>query len=209
MRADKVILGQSPWLETAAEDWVLSEPGISLRLVNVVMDRDYAFDLIALEEFNPSFSTAFVAWGPRFLNFQRLELMGEFKKRGFRMPALIHPSAVVSPSATIQENVWIQAHSVVGPQAKVGLNVHVGAGARLGAYGQLGNHAWVGQDVRIGTSTRVEAHAILGDGIVVADAVRIGRQARIEIAGVIEEDCPDKSFRLRCSGLHGQIIEYR
>jgi serine acetyltransferase len=206
MQTHKVILGQAPWLEMAAEDWLQAQPGLSLTQVELLLDRSYGFDLSALDELDPSTTTGFVAWGPKFLNFQRLELMGELKKRGFKMPALVHPSAQVSPTATFQENTWIQAQAVIGPQVAIGLNAHVGMGARLGVGSQVGNHAWLGQDVRLGAQARVEAHAVLGDGVMVADSVRIGRQACIESSGCISEDWPDKSFRLRRGGLNGQII---
>jgi UDP-3-O-[3-hydroxymyristoyl] glucosamine N-acyltransferase len=209
MQTHKVILGQAPWLEMATEDWLQAQPGLSLTQVEVVLDRSYGFDLSALGDLDPSNTTGFVAWGPKFLNFQRLELMGELKKRGFKMPALVHPSAQVSPTATFQENAWIQAQAIIGPAVSVGLNAQVGLGARLGPHSYLGNHAWLGQDVRIGARSRVEAHAVVGDGVKVADSVRIGRQACIETPGMIATDWPDKAFRLRSSGLVAQIIEHR
>ncbi len=208
MQTHKVILGQAPWLEMAAEDWLQAQPGLSLTQVEVVLDRSYGFDLSALDDLDPSTTTGFVAWGPKFLNFQRLELMGELKKRGFKMPALVHPSAQVSPSSDCQENAWVQAQAVIGPQATIGLNAHVGIGARMAAHSHLGKHAWLGQDVRLGVRCRVEAHAVLGDYILVADGVRIGRQACIETAGVISRDWPDKAFRLRDSGLEGYFVEH-
>lgn len=208
MQTHKVILGQAPWLEMATEDWLQAQPGLSLIQVEVVLDRSYGFDLSALDDLDPSTTTGFVAWGPKFLNFQRLELMGELKKRGFKMPALVHPSAQVSPTATFQENAWIQAQAIIGPTVAVGLNAHVGLGARLGAHSQLGNHAWLGQDARVGVRTRVESHAIIGGGVEIADGVRVGKQACIETMGLIKVDWPSKSFRLQCSGLVGQIIEH-
>lgn len=210
MHTHKVILGQSPWLEMAVEDWLQVQPGLAIRSVEVVLDRSHGFDLSSvLDGLDPATTTGFVAWGPKFLNFQRLELMGELKKRGFKMPALVHPSAQVSPSATCQENAWIQAQAVVGPQVTIGMNAHVGLGARLGAHSALGNHAWLDQDARIGARARVEANAVVGEGVEVAEGVRIGRQACIETAGRISADWPDKAFRLRRSGLVGHIIEYR
>lgn len=210
MHGPKVIIGQSPWLEMATEDWQLAQPGLHLIRVEVTLDASQGIDLTsALDGLDPSTTTGFVAWGPRFLNFQRLELMGEIKKRGFKMPALVHPSAQVSPSATYLENSWVQAQAVVGAQATIGLNVHVGLGARLGAHSHLGNHVWLGQDARVGVRSRVEAHAVAGDGVEVADGVRIGRQACIETPGLITTDWRDKAFRLRSGGLVGEIIEYR
>lgn len=209
MHTHKVILGQTPWLEMAAEDWLLAQPGLTLNLVEVVLDRSYGFDLSKLADLDPATSSGFVAWGPKFLNFQRLELMGELKKLGLKMPPLVHPSAQVSPSARLQENAWVQAQAVIGPQVMIGLNAHVGIGARMAAFSSLGKHAWLGQDVRVGVKVKVEAHAVLGDGVVVADGVNIGRQACIETPGLISVDWPDKAFRLRSSGLEGRVIQHR
>jgi len=48
---------------------------------------------------------------------------------------------------------------------------------------------------------------VIGDNVVVGDGIRIGRQAVIETAGLISIDWPDRAFRLRHSGLEGEIIE--
>jgi carbonic anhydrase/acetyltransferase-like protein (isoleucine patch superfamily) len=208
MQYHKLIIGQSPWLELAAEDWLIAEPGLTRNLLAVDLDSSYGFDLSNLDNYNTSISTAFVAWGPKFINFQRMELMGELKKRGFKMPPLIHPSAQISSSAICYENAWVQANSVIEPNVTLGLNTHVGVGTKLSLKSFVGNHAWLGQDVRIGVGARVESHAIIGDGVVVADSVRIGRQTTIEVPSYVDTDWPDKSFKLLRSGLQGQIVEY-
>jgi hypothetical protein len=207
MRSHKVILGHSPWLDVAIEDWQQVNPDLQIHRVEIVLDRHYAYAIPQLAELDPTITTAFVAWGPEFLNFQRLELMNELKKRGYKMPPLLHPRALISSSATFQENSWVQALAVIGPCVKIGLNVHVGFSTRVGAHGLLGKHAWIGQDVRIGTGARVESYAVIGDNVVVGDGIRIGRQAVIETAGLISIDWPDRAFRLRHSGLEGEIIE--
>jgi hypothetical protein len=209
MSAHKIIIGQAPWLDMAAEEWLQVEPNLVLQRVEIVLDRHYCFELPELADLDPSLCTGFVAWGPEFLNFQRLELMGELKKRGLKMPALVHPTAQISPSAIYQENAWIQAHAVIGPHVRLGLNVHVGIGTRLAACSQLGKHVWLGQDVRIGVGAQVESHAILGDCVAVGDGIRIGRQACIETAGMISVDWPDMAFRLRTRGLEGRIIDLK
>lgn len=208
MQAHKVIVGQSPWLEQASEDWLLVYPDLSLTLIELKLNRSHCFDLSSLDQYDPEFSTGFVAWGPQFLNYQRMELMGEFKKRGFKMPALVHPSAQVSASANYQENVWIQAQAVIGPHVSLGLNSHVGIGARLGVKSQLGNHAWLGQDVRLGAGAKVGPNAVLGDEVIVGDTVIIGRQACIEKPCVILKNWSEKAFYLSSGCLQGSIICY-
>ena len=208
MQLHKVILGHHPWIDLAAEDWLLAEPRLSLTLIEVSMDRSYLFDLSALDDLHPLTSTGFVAWGPKFLNFQRMELMGALKKRGFKMPALLHPSAQVSSTAKYQENTWIRAQAVIGPLTTIGMNTHIDIGARLGLRSQLANHAWLGQNVILGDDAKVGTHTVLGDGVKVGNFIRIGRQANIEVPGLIDEDLPDKSFHFIKSSLQGKIIDY-
>ena len=205
----KVIVGQSPWLEMAEDDWALVLPDTVLHLVPMALDEHYAYDFSPLDCFSPADTTAFVAWGPEFLNFQRLEVMGELKKRGFTMPALVHPSAVLSRSVEYQENAWIQAQAVIGSQVRVGLNAFVGAGARVGAFSQISKSVWIGEGSSLGAWAKVDAHAIVGQGVQVAEGVHIGCQSCIEVAQRIDRDWPEKSFHFQTSDLRGNIINLR
>jgi UDP-3-O-[3-hydroxymyristoyl] glucosamine N-acyltransferase len=203
----KVLVGQSPWLEMAADDWALVLPDTVLHCVEITLDEQYGYDLRELDKFSPENSTAFVAWGPDFLNFQRLELVGELKKRGFKMPPLIHPRAVLSPSVQCQENVWIQALAVIGPKVQIGMNACVGVGSCVGAFNQIGRSVWIGDNASLGAWVKVDAHAVVGQRVEVAERVRIGRQACIEVPQRIEHDWPEKSFHMQASRLRGHIIE--
>jgi acyl-[acyl carrier protein]--UDP-N-acetylglucosamine O-acyltransferase len=205
----KLLVGQSPWLEMAADDWTLAEPDTALNLLPISLDKHYGYNLGDLARYSPHDTTAFVAWGPEFLNFQRLEMMGELKKRGFKMPPLLHPNAVISPSAQFQENAWVQAQAVIGPQVEVGMNACIGMGVRLGAFSQLGKSVWIGEGSNLGAWVKVDAHAVIGQRIEVADRVRIGRQACIEVMQRIERDWPEKSFHIQASGLQGCITELK
>lgn len=204
----KLILGCQPWLALAQDQWAQVEPDTELILHPVALDASYQFDFGALSAFDPQTCTAFVAWSSDFLNFQRLELMGEFKKRGFKMPPLCSPHAVISASATIQENAWIQPLAIVGPGAVIGVNACVGMGARVGAASRIGKSVWLGENVRIGSACTVESHAVLGAGVEVVDGIRIGRQACIERPDRIDADWPDYAFRWLRSDLDGTIVDY-
>lgn len=205
--SDKWIVGRSPWLELAADDWARSDPAARITLLPVSLDRSHQFDREFLRNIDPAAQTAFVAWGPEYLNFQRLELFGELKKRGVKLPPLVHPGALVSPTAALQENVWVGAMAIVGPQARVGMNATIAPGARLGAGCVVERSAWVGQDARLGDGATVGAHAYLGGGVSVAAGVRVGRQSRIETAEHIAVDWKEKSFRIGPSKLSGEIIQ--
>ena len=203
----KLVLGIEPWLSMACDDWKCAEPSVSLVPIEVSLDNNYLFNCDVLSEHSPSVCTGFVAWGPDFLNFQRLELMGELKKRGFKMPALVHPSAVVSSSVKYQENTWIQAMAVVGANASIGLNSCIEIGARIGVQSIIEKSVWIGCDAKIGAFTKIGAHSVIGRGVEVIDSLAVGRQALIERTQIITQNWPDKKFSVFSSNLDGVIAD--
>ena len=205
----KVLVGQSPWLEMASDDWALSQPDTLIHCVEIAPDEQYGYDLGELDQFDPENSTAFVAWGPDFLNFQRLELVGELKKRGFKMPPLIHPHALLSPSVQCQENVWIQALAMIVPKVEIAMNACIGIGSCIGAFNDIGKSVWIGNNTNFAAWVKVDAHAVVGPRVEVAERVRIGRQACIEVPQRIEKDWPEKSFHLQTGNLRGRIIDLK
>jgi acetyltransferase-like isoleucine patch superfamily enzyme len=202
----KLVIGCEPWLSMAVDDWRCVDPSLKLTAIEIKLDESYKFDLTNLNQDLSEEVTAFVAWGPEFLNFQRFELMGELKKHGFRMPALIHPSAVVSPSAKFQENVWVQALVVVGCNANVEINSCLEVGVRIGPHCEISKSVWISQNTRLAAFVKVGSNTTLGSNLEVLQGVRIGKQCCIESVLRICEDFADKSFRLHASDLAGVII---
>lgn len=203
----KIVLGTDPWLSMAMEDWRLVEPFADLIPIEIKLDKNYLFELPSLEEFESEGVTGFVAWGPEFLNFQRLELYGELKKRGFKLPPLIHPSAQVSPSAKIQENVWLNALSQLGPRSQIEFNCCVCLGAAIGSDVIIKKNTWIGQYSKVKNAAIVGSHTLLGDGVTVNSNISIGRQVRIESSLIIEMNVSDKNFQINASNLKGEIIK--
>lgn len=203
----KIILGQSPWLELAAEDWHKFQPSLSLHLIDIKISNEYRFDINSINNFEAQKYSAFVAWGPDFLNFQRMELMLEFKKRGFKMPYLINPTSQIARDVKLLENTWIQAYTVIGPKSVIGVNSIIGMGTRIGVQTQISNHVWLGQDVRIGNEAKIGSNSIIGNNVIITDCISIGKQVNIEFPLLIDENWPDKQFSLRSSNLRGNIID--
>jgi NDP-sugar pyrophosphorylase family protein len=202
----KIVLGSDPWLSMAIEDWLLVEPHTTLIPIEVTLDKNYFFDIPPLDEYQILGATGFVAWGPEYLNFQRLELFGELKKKGFKVPPLIHPSAKVSTSAVIQENVWIRALCVIGPKVKLELNSQVGINSIIGYASQIKKSSWIGKFANIGDEVVVGPHSQLGDGVNVLSKTKIGKQVRLEVACDIIKDLSNNTFHIQASNLSGSII---
>jgi carbonic anhydrase/acetyltransferase-like protein (isoleucine patch superfamily) len=194
--SSKYVVGTGVLLQWAAASWAEVQPELHLHLVDVGQGADYGFDLDPLEGVLPADASAFVAWGPQFLNFRRLELMGELKRRGFRMPPLICKGALVPGSVKIAENAAIGAGAIVGVQCEIGYNAVVGAGAHIGVGTCIEHSAWLAPGVFVGSASRVGAHATLGMGLLVHDGVHIGKQCVLQKPGPVVANVPAKTFHL-------------
>ncbi|WCM88967.1 DapH/DapD/GlmU-related protein [Acidovorax sp. NCPPB 3576] len=196
MPSEKFVIGTGALLAAALAHWSEVASEETLHPIDIGQDRDYRFDLGALAEASPAEATAFVVWGSQFLNFRRLELMGELKSRGFRMPSLICRGAMISATSTIGENCIIGVGASVGPGCRVGFNSVIGAGCVLGADVQIASSSWIADGVHIGMQARVGANAILGTGVIVADGVSIGKQSILDLPGRRSEPLAEKTFLL-------------
>lgn len=204
----KFIVGIEPFLSQAAAQWSDAEPGISFSKHEIKLDREYKFNLDFLASYSPSEVTGFVAWGNDFLNFQRWELVGELKKRGFRMPSLIHPSVVCATEALIGENSWIMPQAAIFPDVKIGLNCVIGFATNIGTGVFLSNNVWIGSYSTIGHKCVVNSHVTIGDFVRVNDGIKIGRYAIRELPTHIKSDVSDRSFSLSQGSLFGNIFDY-
>lgn len=194
MPSEKYVIGSGALLAWALAAWAEVAPDETIRAIDIGQDSDYQFDLRVLAEISPRAATAFVAWGPQFLNFRRLELMGELKQRGFRLPPLVCRGAVLSGAAELGENCAVGAGAIVGSGCKIGFNSYIGAGALVGTGVQLGASAWVADGVQIGTGARIGANATLGRGVILDEGVVVGRQSILDVPGRRANPLPDKTF---------------
>jgi len=205
----KYVVGSGALLEWAMQSWAEIDPELELIAIDVQQDKRHFFDFGFLDTLrSPEEATAFVAWSPQFLNFRRLELMGLFKTRGYRMPALRCPGAVIAVGAKISENAAVGAGAIVGPGCRIGMNAHVGQGATLGAGVQIGNSAWVADGVQMGAGATLGAHSTLGLGVIVADGVAVGRQSILDKPGRRTEPLADKTYCLARLEREVRIVDY-
>ena len=196
MPFEKYVLGSGDSLQWALAAWTEIEPDTTLHPVDIGQDKEYRFNLEILNALDCSKhnATAFVAWGPQFLNFRRLELMGEVKGRGFKMPPLICRGALIAAGVAIGENCVVAAGSIIGAGSKIGFNTVIGAGCILCANVQVASSAWIADGVQIGTNVRIAANATLGRGVILEDGITIGRQAILDLPGKRSLSLADKTF---------------
>lgn len=204
----KLILGIEPWLSLAAVYWTEAVPGISCRTHQVSLDAEYKFDFNFLASYPSSEMTGFVAWGNEFINFQRWEIFGELKKRGFKLPPLIHPNAIGADPKSVGENSWISPQTVISPNANIGINSVIGIATIIGSGVTIKNNVWVGDNSSIGYKCEIDSHVIIGNCVNIDPQIKVGKFSIREVPGRIHSDVDNRSFNFLLNDLQGTIIDY-
>jgi UDP-perosamine 4-acetyltransferase len=155
-------------------------------------------DSLAPQLFADGHAAAFVALGRNEL---RRRIGSRLRAIGFRLPTLIHPSAVVSPSAVLGEGIAVLPQAVIHACAQIGdfaiVNTAavvehdciVGAGAHVAPRSVLGGNVTLGEEVFFGIGAVAKPLSTIGPrttigagGVVVgemaADVVAVGVPAR-------------------------------
>lgn len=205
----KYLIGTSGLLEWAMASWREVEPDTVLHPIDIGQDRDYRFDLSTLLDVRADAATAFVTWGPQFLNFRRLELMSEIKSRGFKMPALICKGVLLASGISVGENCLIGAGSIIGSDCKIGFKSVIGAGCILGSATQVASSAWISDGVQIAGQANIGANATLCRGVMLDEGVNIGKQVLLDRPGRYFKSILDKTFLLPRFNEPVKIIDYR
>jgi acetyltransferase EpsM len=132
----------------------------------------------------------------------RLELGARLAAAGFRLPALVHPSAVRGGDVQIGDGTVLVAGAIVNPGARIGSHViintgasvdhdclvddgvHIACGARLAGRVQVGRGAWIGLGALVKEGVHIGAGTIVGAGALVLkdlpdDVVAYGVPAKI------------------------------
>lgn len=190
----KYVVGHGLDLERAMAAWAALAPGTALHPVPLAPDADHVAMERALGSLDPEGATAFVAIGPHFLNFHRVEAMSLVRGRGLAMPPLVERGAIVADGVKLVDNTWIGAGAVVQPGCRIGFNVTIGAGTIVGAGVEIGQSAYLDAGVVVGHGARIGGKATIGMGVVIGHGVAIGKLCVIDRPGRIDANVADKTF---------------
>lgn len=204
----KVIIGQEPWLSLAISDWQQLEPTIEINSISLTMGSNFHFDFSRTLDLIPSDCTIFIAWGPDFLNYQRWEIFGEFKKRGFKLPPLISRNSNIGTTSKIQENSWVRSFSQIGDHCNILLNSYIGSYSELGSNITVGRNVWIGSRCNVGSNVNIGDNTYLSNETSIDQSVTIGKHVELQMPSEIHSDVKDKSFHLQASNLKGLIIDH-
>ena len=118
----------------------------------------------------------------------RRAVAAALRAAGFRLPPIVHSTAVVAASATLEDGAQVLAGAIVGPGARVGRDALVNAGAIVGHDVRLGECVHVASGARVAGDTRVGDGAHIGTGAIVIQQRAIGAGAIVGAGAVVLDD---------------------
>ena len=109
-------------------------------------------------------------------------------KRGFRLPILVHPSAVIANSVLLDRGSQIHAGAILQPGVIAGENTLVNTGCVVDHNCLIGDHAHLAPGVTLSGNVRIGSGAHIGTAAVVIQGVCIGDYAVIGAGAVVTRD---------------------
>lgn len=140
------------------------------------------------EKLVDEYSEAFVALGNNSL---RLRLIRYLVDLGYKVPAVVHPSAIVSRFADIKSG------TVVMPGAVVNAGAQVGVGCIINTNVTVEHECIIGSGVHISPSAALCGTVIVGEktwicaGATIGNNLTIGSYSMVAAGAAVIEDIPD------------------
>lgn len=110
---------------------------------------------------------------------------------GYRLPSLIHPSAVIASDVVIPDGLTVCAGVVVNPGSRLGVNVVLNTGSQVDHDGVIGDHAHLHPGAVLAGAVEVGAYTYIGSNATLNPGVKVGRGSMIGSGAVVVNDIPD------------------
>lgn len=123
-------------------------------------------------------------------NHARAKIFQRLKKEGFKMPALVHPTAIVSSDVHIGDGTVVCPGVIIWTKACIGNNCIINTGAILEHDNVIEEHTHVASGAKFGGKVRIKQFALAGTGSVVLPYITVGENAIVGAGSVVTKDVP-------------------
>jgi len=124
-------------------------------------------------------------------NAARTNLLRAAEIHDWRLPVLIHPSAVVSRSAVLGAGTVVVAQAVVNPRAVIGSGCILNTASSTDHDCILGEAVHLAPGVRLAGGVTVGAGTLIGVGSCTKPCITIGAWTTVGVGSVLVADIPD------------------
>lgn len=126
-------------------------------------------------------------------NNVRLRLLAMVAEMGWRLPVLIHPSAVVSPSSKIGDGTVLLAQSAVNARAEIGCGCILNTACSVDHDCVLGDCTHIAPGSRLAGAVNVGKATLIGIGTSILPCIKIGQRCTIGGGSVVTHSIPDEA----------------
>ena len=147
-------------------------------------------DFSVLNEFNPEKTCLAIALGD---GQERADYFHKLQKLGFRLPNIVHPTAIISKHVKIGKGVFINAGAIINAKADISDNTIINTGAIVDHEVVIGRNCHVCPGVKIGGRVTIGDNTFIGIGTSIIDYIKIGSKVTIGAGSVIIRDIESNS----------------
>lgn len=124
----------------------------------------------------------------------RKKIYENLKKIGFRLPIIIHPSAVVARDVKLGEGTFVAAGAVINSGTQIGRNVIINTLSSVDHDCLIGDFVHVAPGVTLSGGVEIGREAHVGTGACVTQYLKIGKKAFIKAGEMVFRDVADGDF---------------
>lgn len=118
-------------------------------------------------------------------NSVRKRIYEKVKEIGFKLPPLIHPSAVIGKSVQIGDGSVIFAGVVLNPLVNIGENSIVATSSSVDHETLIGNHVLISAGVTIGAFANIGDNSLIALGAKVISGIQISNNVLVAAGSVV------------------------
>lgn len=124
-------------------------------------------------------------------NNERRECFHRLSSIGFKMPTIVHPSAIIEKDAVLENGCVICMGVKIGTQVTIGKNGIVYTGSIIDHEAKIGDHVFIAPGCNIAGRVTIGDSSFVGIGSTIKEKIAVGKNTVIGAGSVVINDIGD------------------
>jgi UDP-perosamine 4-acetyltransferase len=126
-------------------------------------------------------------------NKERKELFKELSSIGFKIPTVIHPTALIEKDSLIRNGCLVCMGAKIGVEVHIGENCVIYTGSILDHEVRLEDHVYISPGCSVAGRVTIKEGSFIGIGTSIKEKISIGKNVVVGAGSVVLGDIPDNS----------------